>query len=203
MISSETRPFCSSPLWDLNLTWWTDNPDFTPCFHKTVMQYVPFGLLILFSPYQFYALSKSRHRGIPFSLICGTRIILTLLLVILELIVFVWFMVYQIFEETSDALAPIVNFFAYLFACILHILCVKYGIVTSGMLFAFWLFKVVLGAFTFRTVIEFIPLSDETDYFPSVCYLVEYTLVCGVFFLNCWAESRPTHPHLEGRITKF
>ena len=25
---------CSGPIWDLNLTWYTDNPDFTPCFHK-------------------------------------------------------------------------------------------------------------------------------------------------------------------------
>lgn len=196
----KTIPLCSTPLWDANLTWWTENPDFTPCFHKTVMQYVPFALLLLLSPYQFYSMFKSRHRGIPISLICITRIILTTLLVVLELLVFVWFMVYKMFEEKSDVIAPLVNFLAYLLAFTLHILCVKYGLVTSGILFVFWLFKVVLGAFTFRTVINFLPFSDETDYFPSVCYLVEYTMVCAIFFLNCWAESRPTHPHLEGNI---
>ena len=29
--------FCVSPLWDLNVTWYTEDPDFTPCFHKTVL----------------------------------------------------------------------------------------------------------------------------------------------------------------------
>ena len=196
----ETRTFCLTPLWDLNLTWYTDNPDFTPCFHKTVLQYVPLFLLLLLSPYQFYALARSRHRGIPISLICSTRILLTILLIALELVVFVWFLVKQTFEETSDVVAPFANLVAYLLAFTLHILCVRNGLVTSGVLFTFWLFKVFLGAFTFRTVIEFIPLSDETDYFPSVCYIIEYTLICGVFFLNCWAEPRPSHPHLEGKL---
>ena len=196
----ETRPFCLTPLWDLNLTWYTDNPDFTPCFHKTVLQYVPLFLLLLLSPYQLYALARSRHRGVPISLICSTRILLTILLIALELVVFVWFLVKQTFEETSDVVAPFANLVAYLLAFTLHILCVKNGLVTSGVLFTFWLFKVFLGAFTFRTVIEFIPLSDETDYFPSVCYIIEYTLICGAFFLNCWAEPRPSHPHLEGKL---
>ena len=47
------RPFCATPLWDMNLTWYTDsNPDFTPCFHKTVLQYIPLAILILILPYQ-------------------------------------------------------------------------------------------------------------------------------------------------------
>ena len=196
------KPFCSTPLWDLNVTWWTDNPDFTPCFHKTVLQYVPFGLLLLLSPFQFYGISSSRHRGIPITLICITRIILTTLLVVLEVLVFAWFMAYKTFEEKSDVVAPFLNCLAYILAGALHILCVRNGLVTSGILFVFWFFKVALGGFTFRTVVMFLPTSDETDYFPSVCYLVEYTLVCAVFFLNCWAEAKPTHPHLEGKLAQ-
>ena len=26
--------FCPDPLWDANLTWNTDSPDFTACFHQ-------------------------------------------------------------------------------------------------------------------------------------------------------------------------
>ena len=37
--------FCVSPIWDANLTWNTNDPDFTPCFHKTVLVYVPCGFL--------------------------------------------------------------------------------------------------------------------------------------------------------------
>ena len=200
-IISNERPFCANPLWDMNLTWYTDsNPDFTPCFHKTVLQYIPLAILILILPYQWYAITKSRHRGIPISLISSTRILLTALLVVLELGLFIWFMVTQVYEERADYNVPLVNFVAYSIAGILHILCIKFGLVTSGGLFAFWITKVFCGAFTFRTVIEFLPMSDDTDYVPLVCNIIEYTLVCGVFFLNCWADSRPTHPHLEGNI---
>ena len=26
--------FCPDPLWDANLTWYTESPDFTACFHQ-------------------------------------------------------------------------------------------------------------------------------------------------------------------------
>lgn len=31
-----TAPFCPDPLWDADLTWHTDDPDFTVCFQQTV-----------------------------------------------------------------------------------------------------------------------------------------------------------------------
>lgn len=37
--------FCAGPLWDVNLTWNTADPDFTPCFHKTIFVYIPCGFL--------------------------------------------------------------------------------------------------------------------------------------------------------------
>lgn len=30
--------FCEGNFWDLSLTWETEDPDFTPCFHQTVTQ---------------------------------------------------------------------------------------------------------------------------------------------------------------------
>ncbi|CAG7836473.1 unnamed protein product [Allacma fusca] len=33
--------FCGSTFWDLNRTWNTDDPDFTPCFEDTVLVWVP------------------------------------------------------------------------------------------------------------------------------------------------------------------
>ena len=50
MANSETlTTFCISPIWDINLTWNTTDPDFTPCFHKTVLVYIPCGFLWIFS----------------------------------------------------------------------------------------------------------------------------------------------------------
>jgi hypothetical protein len=29
--------FCPDPLWDNNLTWYTDDPDFTVCFQVSIL----------------------------------------------------------------------------------------------------------------------------------------------------------------------
>ena len=44
--------FCASDLWDLQLSWNTTNPDFTPCFHQSVLTYIPPVVLILALPFQ-------------------------------------------------------------------------------------------------------------------------------------------------------
>ena len=31
--------FCEGKFWDLSLTWQTDDPDFTACFHQTVRDF--------------------------------------------------------------------------------------------------------------------------------------------------------------------
>ena len=56
--------FCASDLWDLQLTWNTTNPDFTPCFHQSVLTYIPTAVLILALPFQVERLEKrERERG--------------------------------------------------------------------------------------------------------------------------------------------
>ena len=44
--------FCFTPLWDINLTWNTEDPDFTRCFHQSVLTYVPLAVLFLGAPFQ-------------------------------------------------------------------------------------------------------------------------------------------------------
>ena len=40
-------PYFRGPLWDNNLTWYTDNPDFTICFQLTVLTYLPTLILLI------------------------------------------------------------------------------------------------------------------------------------------------------------
>lgn len=55
------RGFCSDSLWDLNKTWYTDDPDFTDCFHQTVLVWVPCLFLWLMLLIQYYAIISSPH----------------------------------------------------------------------------------------------------------------------------------------------
>ena len=56
---------CATPLWDTSLTWLTNNPDFTPCFHQTILVMVPAVFILLLSPLQFYLQCSSQTRSIP------------------------------------------------------------------------------------------------------------------------------------------
>ena len=59
--------FCGGPLWDLNLTWYTEDPDFTACFHRTVLSWVPAGFLLVLGPLETWGYMSSLHRNIPWS----------------------------------------------------------------------------------------------------------------------------------------
>ena len=78
--------FCEEFLWDSDLTWNTENPDFTTCFHQTVLIYVPCFLLWILSPLQVYQAKKSIDSFVPWSLLSLLKFGLTSSLIILALI---------------------------------------------------------------------------------------------------------------------
>ena len=65
MAEEMTTPFCGSPLWDSNLTWFTETPHFTPCFHSTVLVYAPCLVLWLLAPLDLYYYNISHARDVP------------------------------------------------------------------------------------------------------------------------------------------
>ena len=59
--------FCSDPLWNTNLTWFSLRPDFTLCFHETALVYIPCAILWLLAPLQVYLGHWSSTRNVPWS----------------------------------------------------------------------------------------------------------------------------------------
>ena len=83
--------YCAGPFWDSNLTWNTSDPDFTPCFHKTVLVFVPCGFLWLLAPLDQVQTWRSTSRNCPWSWVniakLGITSILSLLCII-EIVLF-------------------------------------------------------------------------------------------------------------------
>ena len=78
--------FCDDPLWDISVTWNTDNPDLTTCFHQTVLVYVPAIVLFLFAPIQLSLARRSHDRNVPWSILNILRMGFTVLLILLPII---------------------------------------------------------------------------------------------------------------------
>jgi ATP-binding cassette subfamily C (CFTR/MRP) protein 1 len=49
-MASSFETFCGGPVWNSSLTWNTTDPDFTPCFHKTVLSWTPSLFLLALVP---------------------------------------------------------------------------------------------------------------------------------------------------------
>ena len=74
--------FCGGEFWNLNLTWNTENPDFTSCFHKTVFAWIPSLILILFSFNEFRLFKSSVNQKIPWNILNLSKIAFTILLMV-------------------------------------------------------------------------------------------------------------------------
>eukprot|EP00095_Tigriopus_kingsejongensis_P007287 maker-scaffold313_size211302-snap-gene-0.9 protein:Tk07287 transcript:maker-scaffold313_size211302-snap-gene-0.9-mRNA-1 annotation:"multidrug resistance-associated protein 1 isoform x4" len=191
--------FCEDPLWNANLTWYTDNPDFTTCFHQTVLVYVPLAILLLFLPVELYYARKSKDRHIPFTVLNGTKIILNLILISLPLVD----LFYVINQDAAwvHLVASIARAITFIVTLGLLLICLRRGLVTSGVLFYFWTLLVIADGLTFRSAIMSGYAKGPDSMPPFVTALIQYPIVVAMFFLNCWADARPKHINLDGKAT--
>merc|ERR1719239_209344 len=137
--------FCEGKFWDLSLTWETDDPDFTACFHQTALTYAPLAVLLLLLPVQLSSLRQSGTVALPWTILLGTKAVLSALLVPLPIIGLGWLL------ASPDApsapvhmVASAVRVFTYTLALTLLLLCKRRGQITSGPLFIFWFLEAVL-----------------------------------------------------------
>ena len=82
-MSLNSQEFCSGEFWNQNLTWYTDSPDFTVCFHKTVLVYLPCLFLWLFSPFEVRSNFLSRKCFVPWTFFNVAKIVSCSLLAII------------------------------------------------------------------------------------------------------------------------
>ena len=106
-LTSFEKDFCGGPIWDLNRTWDTENPDFTPCFHKTVLAWFPSVILLLFSFNEFRLFKASVNRTIPINFLNLSKILLTCLLIILSVTEFIFTIVTENDENSLTEIFPV------------------------------------------------------------------------------------------------
>ncbi|KAK4305327.1 hypothetical protein Pmani_022778 [Petrolisthes manimaculis] len=190
--------FCGgSPLWDGNLTWYTDNPKLTPCFESTILVWIPCGVLWLLSPLETHLLLSSRDKHIPWSWLNVSKIVGSTLLIVLELVE-LFYSVHQwsLGEEVYGVhfLTPLLLSITFVLQFVFVLVGRHRGQQTSVCVFFFWLAVLVCG------LPEFIGhLTPPVTQLPAVgrmyfiSYLIYYVLVVFMFILNCFADNTPLH----------
>ncbi|XP_037884217.1 multidrug resistance-associated protein 1 isoform X10 [Glossina fuscipes] len=202
--------FCGSTFWDANETWYTNNPDFTPCFEQTVLVWAPCSFLWLFSIFDFYYLKASLDKNIPWNKLNISKLLLTLSLLLLTAVDFFSALVKEGNNETADLIypvdvwTPVVKFATFLLIFIFIPLNRKYGVQTSGCQFLFWLLLVIFSIPRCRTevrakrdrdnVLQSVTV-DKPDYswdeYKYISFMVYFAFSCAMLFLNCFADAMP------------
>ncbi len=96
-------------------------------------------------------------------------------------------------------IAPLVRSFASSVNLALYLCHLRQGVVTSGVIFLFWLLETLFGIITVRSVLMTDYVTGDDRLTPFTNYVIQFSLVCAAFFLSCWADVKPSYVNLDGK----
>ena len=190
--------FCSSPLWDVNLTWYNDNPDFTPCFHDTVLVYVPAALLWLLAGVEVAKCRNSRDRSVPTTMLTTARLWLISALILLSLVDLVLELIYGL-SSVAAAVAPIVMALTYSLSLALSHMSMSRGRLTSAVQFVFYTLTATAASFTFTSVVRFSGTVWRQDQFAI--FVIYYAILLATYFMHFWADDPPKYMDMSRKFS--
>lgn len=71
---------------DANITWYTEDPDLTPCFQNTVLTWIPCIFLWIWSIYQIYVSINSKTKNIPWNALNLMKVGFSSLLILIQVL---------------------------------------------------------------------------------------------------------------------
>ncbi|XP_054717541.1 multidrug resistance-associated protein 1-like [Uloborus diversus] len=149
--------------WNIDLTWNTYFPIFTPCFLKIALIWGPVAFFWIFAPTEIYYISKSKEKKIPWSTLNIAKLLTSVLLLILS----ASDMCFQMFLYTRTAVPPVDYYTPFLLFVTVAVIIVlitmqrRKGIITSGILFLFWFFFAVGTGVAYYTSLQKVFNSKE------------------------------------------
>ncbi|KDR24195.1 Multidrug resistance-associated protein 1, partial [Zootermopsis nevadensis] len=177
-----------------NETWYTENPELSPCFQNTVLVWIPCLFLWVFSPLETYYILHSKTRNIPWNWLNITKLVLTVVLVILataDLGRSVHLSANGESVSSADFYSPIIKIATFSFSGVLVVYNRVRGMRTSGLLFLFWFLLALCGAVRYRYELTVTNIEQEDRFFSFVSYMIYYPLVLAMLIFNCFADAPP------------
>ncbi|XP_077285788.1 multidrug resistance-associated protein 1-like [Arctopsyche grandis] len=185
--------FCGSPFWDLNTTWNTNNPKFTPCFEKTVLVWIPCIFLWLFAPYEISRIFSSKTRNIPWSTSNIIKTIVNTLLILITCVDLIFY-IYESSERSVpqvEIYTPTIKIITFILAMILLQHNKAYGLQSSGLLFLFWFSLSVCSIPRMLTGYMTKPINDTQHQLPYITFAIFFILTTCMLVCNCFADKPP------------
>uniref|UniRef100_T1J4L0 ABC-type glutathione-S-conjugate transporter n=1 Tax=Strigamia maritima TaxID=126957 RepID=T1J4L0_STRMM len=191
---------------DWSTVWETNNPDFTECFQKTVLIWIPCGFLWICLPFEIYSVKKHRRRCVPWSPLNSMKLILNFCLSVLALTeMFYWVSARGWMDVASvNYYSTFIKSLTFMFSTMLILYHRIKGRRSSGVLFVFWLLLTLTATVTFRTFMMSGLSKDDglpaTSIFLFVCCVVSYPLIVVQLVLSTISDKIPVdHTNPKGK----
>uniref|UniRef100_A0A8C0HFU4 Multidrug resistance-associated protein 1 n=1 Tax=Chelonoidis abingdonii TaxID=106734 RepID=A0A8C0HFU4_CHEAB len=180
---------------DWNLTWHTENPDFTKCFQNTVLVWVPCIYLWVCFPIYFLYLRRHDRGYIQMSHLNKAKTALGLLLWIIcwaDLFYSFWERSQNVFRPPVFVISPTVLGITMLLATFLIQFERMKGVQSSGVMLIFWFTALLCATIIFRSkILHALKLGPEVDVFRYVTFYSYFVLVLIQLILSCFPERPP------------
>ncbi|GAB1607313.1 multidrug resistance-associated protein 1-like isoform X1 [Argonauta hians] len=180
--------FCSSALWDPQVSWNTTDPDLTPCFQKTVCLLTPCAFLWLILPFRCLDLYRHGKKRISISRIFISKLLGIFVLLMCAMINFLYSLIKISHPNIYpvDITSPFIIFLTLLLVIfILHIER-KSGVTSSGVLVTFWFFFLIGHSLMIKSRVKSVTVDNDADsMFHNIIFYITYVFIFGEFVLSC------------------
>ncbi|CAI9724597.1 resistance-associated 1-like isoform X1 [Octopus vulgaris] len=201
--NTTSREFCSSVLWDYQLSWNTTNPDLTPCFQKTVCQMTPCAFLWLLLPFRCLDIYWNKKKKISMSKI----FILKLLGLFVLLTCVVIKLLYNLSKASHPDIYPVdimsssVLFLTMLLVMIFLHIERKGGIASSGILVAFWLLLLIGYSLMIKSHVKSVIEENKAEnVFNNIIFYITYAFIVIEFLLSCLLDEGKTPESVPSNV---
>ena len=139
METSKNLFFCASAFWNSNLTWNSNDQDFSKCFHETILVYLPCLFLWISAPFLYKSCQQTEPKSeLPWTLIMCFRFLLQGSLWVLCLVDLGIKLASPVFEDAAGLVASGILALTLALSLVLSYKLKLSGLPTSGFLFGFW-----------------------------------------------------------------
>nr|XP_045598881.1 multidrug resistance-associated protein 1-like [Procambarus clarkii] len=182
---------CQEEFWNASQIWRSANPAFGRCVERSVMVWVPCGLLWLCAPLYITLLRKRALIPIPYTALSYIKIIVSVVLIMASSADLLWALVAGSSPlPPVDFISPIILLITFALHIMLVVMGQKRGDLNNGLLWLFWLFMLVCGLPQLYTVVTSIIYLDA-KYSPMMVstFLVQYMSCIVMFITHCFSGA--------------
>nr|UOU03334.1 ATP-binding cassette subfamily C1-1 [Brachionus rubens] len=181
--------FCDTPLWNSSLII-SNSPDFTSCFHKTILIWIPCLVLFIYSPISVYLSFKKYNSKFTLSWIFITKLVVCFLLIGFELGLFLTELI-ESFKLSNvylvDMIRSIILIISFVYVILLNFIFNRNGQKFSIIVTLYWTILIISYSITLRSKLINFPQNKNFKFWVFVSTL---GFIIFNWFLSFFSEHK-------------